>query len=409
MHPYSIAGGVRDRTTALVLRRLGREQVVPLTVALLVLGAAVVSVPASNLASAATGGVEGAGATPRIVVGGLEGGDIGLNAGKLDWVRIDPRVEVDPGTETAPPEATALAAVRRGEADADAPIIGGPFLADGTLLKPVAVDTTVADGKGLLRRYKVRAGDTLTAIANHFGISMMTVWWANGLTSKEDIHVGKTLVIPPMNGIVVVVKDGDTLDSIAASTGGDAQRISAVNGLERPDLIVGQTLIIPDVLGKTIATPKPRAKTKPATRATTSTRSNGGSVRPPARYTGGAFAWPVAGGEISQYFHYGHYAIDIAADYGTRVKSAAAGTVTFAGWKSNGGGYQVWIAHGSGLYTTYSHMSAVGVGRGQKVARGQSVGRVGQSGWATGPHLHFEVWRGSVWDGGTRVNPLGYL
>jgi murein DD-endopeptidase MepM/ murein hydrolase activator NlpD len=117
----------------------------------------------------------------------------------------------------------------------------------------------------------------------------------------------------------------------------------------------------------------------------------------------------VAGGYISQYFHYGHYAIDIAADSGTRVMAAAGGTVIWAGWKNNGGGYQVWIAHGSGLYTTYNHMSSIAVGRGQHVSRSQQVGRVGMTGNATGPHLHFEVWRGMVWDGGTRVNPLIYL
>ena len=89
--------------------------------------------------------------------------------------------------------------------------------------------------------------------------------------------------------------------------------------------------------------------------------------------------------------------------------AAAGGTVTFAGWKNNGGGYQVWISHGSGLYTTYNHMSAITVGRGQSVARGQQVGRVGMTGNATGPHLHFEVWRGPIWDGGVRVNPLIYL
>ena len=82
----------------------------------------------------------------------------------------------------------------------------------------------------------------------------------------------------------------------------------------------------------------------------------------------------------------------------------------FAGWKDNGGGYQVWIAHGSGLYTTYNHMSAITVGVGEHVGRGEQVGRVGQSGWATGPHCHFEVWRGHPWDNSSyRVNPLGYL
>jgi len=101
--------------------------------------------------------------------------------------------------------------------------------------------------------------------------------------------------------------------------------------------------------------------------------------------------------------------IDIAADYGSEVRAAGAGTVIFAGWKGNGGGYQVWISHGSNLYTTYNHMSAISVGYGQTVSEGDQVGRVGQSGNATGPHLHFEVWRGPVWAGGTRLNPLGFL
>ena len=143
----------------------------------------------------------------------------------------------------------------------------------------------------------------------------------------------------------------------------------------------------------------------------TSGGGGGGTVRPPTTYDGGHFLWPVVGGGnyISQYFHYGHYALDIAADYGSTVRAGGGGTVIFAGWKNNGGGYQVWIAHGSNLYTTYNHMSAITVGRGQHVGRGQQVGRIGQSGNATGPHLHFEVWRGEVWGSGYRVNPLIYL
>jgi murein DD-endopeptidase MepM/ murein hydrolase activator NlpD len=121
--------------------------------------------------------------------------------------------------------------------------------------------------------------------------------------------------------------------------------------------------------------------------------------------------WPDIGGGnyLSQYFHYGHYAIDIAADYGAKVVASAPGKVIFAGWKSNGGGYQVWISHGSNIYTTYNHMSAVTVSRGESVSRGEQVGRIGASGLATGPHCHFEVWVGRIWDGGTRVNPLKYF
>ena len=54
-------------------------------------------------------------------------------------------------------------------------------------------------------------------------------------------------------------------------------------------------------------------------------------------------------------------------------------------------------------------MSGVSVGNGQSVDRGQQVGRIGESGRATGPHLHLEVWRGMIWDGGQRVNPLRYF
>jgi murein DD-endopeptidase MepM/ murein hydrolase activator NlpD len=54
-------------------------------------------------------------------------------------------------------------------------------------------------------------------------------------------------------------------------------------------------------------------------------------------------------------------------------------------------------------------MSGVSVGAGQRVGRGQQVGRIGATGWATGPHLHFETWRGGIWNGGRRVNPLAYL
>ena len=401
------------RERAGLLTWLGPDRIVGLAVAVIVLGASVVSVSAGSPGGGApVGGTSGNGGGPRIAVGGGAGLE-----------RSDPIDEAD-GFADASPATTAnrIVGVDARETDvlgdqaADVPEtaetpagIGGPFLDDGTLLKPVAVDTTVEDGSGLLRTYKVKSGDTLTGIAGKFDVSMMTLWWANDLDAKDELHVGQVLTIPPINGLVLTVTANDTLESLAAKYKVDKADIIATNDLKDPNLVVGQVLVVPGAKGKPIPTPKPVKRpsiTKPHT-------SSGGSrsTRPPTKYSGGRFVWPVVGGGnyISQYYHYGHYAIDIAADYGSRVRAGGSGTVIWAGWKSNGGGYQVWIAHGSGLYTTYNHMSAITVSRGQHVGRGQQVGRVGQSGNASGPHLHFEVWRGPVWDGGTRVNPLGYL
>jgi murein DD-endopeptidase MepM/ murein hydrolase activator NlpD len=394
---------------------LSGERLVSVTAVGLVAFALAVSNLTTDAASGPTGGTNGAGTEPRIALGGAVSGFVGAPQAGID----------DRGAATTTGDTNGAGTVdttgdmalgaslptASGLAPNDRIAIDGPFRDDGTLLKPIAVDTTVADGKNLLRTYRVQSGDTLTGIAHHFGVSMMTVWWANNLTKKDALHIGQTLVIPPMNGVVVTVSTSDTLDTLAARYGVQPSDIIDANNLADPNLVVGQTLTVPGALSAGIATPKPAPHAATTTRATsrpTITRTSH-VASAPAAYTGGRFAWPVAGGYISQYFHYGHYAIDIAADPGTRVMAAASGTVIFAGWKDNGGGYQVWISHGSNLYTTYNHMMSVSVGRGQSVSRGQQVGRVGMTGNATGPHLHFEVWVGMVWAGGTRVNPLLYL
>ncbi len=373
-------------------------------------GLVAVALVLSNIGSDATVGPtgntngNGTGRDPRIALGGAVSGLEGAPQGDIDDRVAGGQFDRRLGGADVTTDAPSLAPV-------DQVAIEGPFSSDGTLLKPVSVDTTVADGSDLIKTYRVKSGDTLVGIASKFHVSMMTVWWANDLKNKNDLKIGQTLTIPPVNGLVITVRTSDTLASVAAKYHADAADIIAVNELTDPVLVVGQTLTIPGARSAQIPTPKPtKAPTKkPTTTSRPTSSGGGGSTRPPAQYTGGKFAWPVAGGYISQYYHYGHYGIDIAADRGTRVMAAAGGTVTFAGWKNNGGGYQVWVAHGSGLYTTYNHMSSVAVGRGQHVGRGQQVGRVGMTGNATGPHLHFEVWRGPIWDGGERVNPLSYL
>lgn len=123
-------------------------------------------------------------------------------------------------------------------------------------------------------------------------------------------------------------------------------------------------------------------------------------------------SWPVRGPVTSGYgwrthpifgtrrFHTG---IDIGAASGTPIGAAASGAVVFAGAKT-GYGNTVIVYHGGGISTLYGHMSSIGAGNGAQVTRGQSIGRVGCTGYCTGPHLHFEVRVN-----GNHVDPMGWL
>ena len=127
------------------------------------------------------------------------------------------------------------------------------------------------------------------------------------------------------------------------------------------------------------------------------------TTRAPAPAPSSLF-WPVLGGSISQYFHAGHLALDIAAPYGATVVAAQAGVVTWAGWRNNGGGNVISIDHGNGMITVYNHLGSIWVSPGQYVGAGQGIGGVGCTGMCTGPHVHFEVIVNGVID-----NPLRYL
>ena len=126
------------------------------------------------------------------------------------------------------------------------------------------------------------------------------------------------------------------------------------------------------------------------------------------------FAWPVAGGgRLSQGFSGRHNGIDIAAPSGTSVLAAESGTVVCSSWGPATGNYIV-IYHGD-YWTVYLHNSRNLVSAGQSVSRGQVIAKVGSSGNSTGPHLHFEVRRGtgsSKWPGYyyyTSINPLSFF
>ena len=85
-----------------------------------------------------------------------------------------------------------------------------------------------------------------------------------------------------------------------------------------------------------------------------------------------------------------HEGIDFPAEAGTPILAAASGKVNYSGFHTQYG-RMVEIDHGNGLVSRYAHASAVNVGEGDLVVRGQRIGAVGSSGRSTGPHLHFEV------------------
>jgi murein DD-endopeptidase MepM/ murein hydrolase activator NlpD len=95
-----------------------------------------------------------------------------------------------------------------------------------------------------------------------------------------------------------------------------------------------------------------------------------------------------------------HLGVDYAGSTGTPIRSVGDGVVEFAG-QQNGYGNVVFINHGRQKTTVYAHMSKINVRKGQSVAQGQNIGAVGSTGWATGPHLHFEFR-----DNGVQKDPL---
>lgn len=98
-----------------------------------------------------------------------------------------------------------------------------------------------------------------------------------------------------------------------------------------------------------------------------------------------------------------HRGLDIGASTGTPIYAAAGGTVTAAGY-SGSYGYMIKISHGNGVETLYAHCSQLIAKSGQKVTQGQLIGKVGETGNVTGPHLHFEVRKN-----GTIYNPQNYV
>lgn len=244
--------------------------------------------------------------------------------------------------------------------------------------------------------YTVKDGDTLSSIAEKFGVSIDSVKWANPNISWQKVKPGVVVSVPPVTGVVYKVKPGDTIYSIAKKLQTDPQGIvdfplNTFSDDETFSIVAGQTLIVPDGV-----MPDETAPTMP-TLASILTPDAG------AVSATGKFVWP-AFGRITQPFRYYHTGVDIANHDGGSILAADSGTVIVSGWSNSGYGNHIIIDHGNGYKTLYAHLSVIGATVGTHVTRGTVIGQMGSTGRSTGTHLHFEIRTASG-----NVDPLGYL
>ncbi len=237
--------------------------------------------------------------------------------------------------------------------------------------------------------YRTEKGDTLSSIADKFGVSLDTIKWGNDIR-RDSLSIGEELKIPPVTGIVHKVREGETIYTISKRYKTESQKIvnfpfNDFSDLDTFALNVGQTLIVPDGVMPESAPVR--------------------SIPIPPVFAGGTgqFQWP-ASGIISQYPVWYHMALDIANPAAPGIAAAGDGRVIDVQYLRYGYGQHVTIDNGGGLSTLYAHMSEIYVKSGDSVGRGQIIGRMGSTGRSSGTHLHFEVRKNGV-----IVNPMSFL
>ena len=239
---------------------------------------------------------------------------------------------------------------------------------------PSGTLTNISEQNHEISIYTVKKGDTLSQIAEMFGISVSTIIWANDLSGK-NINEGESLVILPISGLVYTVRSGDTIKAIAKKYSADENEILAYNNIKDGNSIrAGQIITIPDA-----------EASAPGNLARSSARGKSGTS------ASGYYIRPVKGVK-TQGLH-GYNGVDIGAPAGTPIIASARGVVIISrssGWNGGYGNYVV-IKHNNGTQTLYSHLSKVYVSVGETVGQGETIGTVGSTGKSTGPHLHFEI------------------
>ncbi len=267
------------------------------------------------------------------------------------------------------------------------------------------------------RVHEVVRGDTLYSISRRYDVPMSELARLNGLSPPYTITPGQELLIPAGGTRIASARrdDGDAGTSIdrqdapAGASDGTASADSA-SGRDAPDgdetAEAARSAANDDGVGVPKPEPKPAAIKRAAREhdagegaGETQTASRPEAVPDPPARSNSRFAWPLRGEILTGYgpqpngLH--NDGLNIAAGRGTPVKAAANGVVAYVGNELRGFGNLVLIKHADSWVTAYAHLDTILVERGEKVARGEPIARVGSSGGVTDPQLHFETRRGT--------------
>lgn len=233
-------------------------------------------------------------------------------------------------------------------------------------------------------KYKVKADENFWIVLSKSGLDMDTLISVNNLTSPYQVGQDTVLFIPNMRGVVV---EGDDKDGLAKVLSESRVDIAYVKNANKSESLDKDFIFIP--CGKVSSLER-------------------------SMFLGSAFLSPIKTGKTTSKFgtrrdpfnenkSQFHRGVDIGCPIGTKIYSARAGRVTFAGY-ADGYGKLVILEHEHGYTTYYGHLSRFSIKEGDKVGAGQSIALSGNTGRTTGPHLHFEIRRH-----GRALNPQTFI
>ena len=262
---------------------------------------------------------------------------------------------------------------------------GNVLSADGSVLTAASVGI---GEKVTFQTYTVKSGDSISTISRKFGLSnISTLIAVNDISNVRALRSGQKLKVPSMDGLVYTVQPGDSLNSLSVKYHVSVEEILDANDLTSEMLTRGMSLFIPGAKMDALSLKKAMGElfVYPITAAWRLTSRFGPRKDP---FTGVASS---------------HTGIDMACPTGTPIRSAMSGKVAYVGWSNIFGNYVI-INHASGYQTLYGHMSKALVKKGQAVDQNTKIGLVGSTGYSTGPHLHFTVYKN-----GNLVDPMTLL